>query len=172
LFLQSFIYIVSVFVLSYKKLTAKETAMHINLKDGRLYETADGRRFRVKQKDKMFYCETSFNGYWRADGLAFVSHKRLHQPEDNLIREVEEMRWVPVMGGDLIRMDKLDDGGLYRRRGQHLQQQITRAEAKARGVVEQPAVRQYFGKYWIEYQFIKGSVEVTTSAGRRVILSL
>lgn len=68
----------------------------MELKNGGLYETKHGARFRVSTEVGLFVC-SSFGGHWSKDGRAsgkmWVNgdYRRPH-----LVREVDECRWVPA----------------------------------------------------------------------------
>ena len=64
----------------------------MQLQNGGLYETRDGRRFRVeKGSNGIFTCKSSFPGEW--DGYGKCSSRR---QQDNLVHRVDEYRLVPV----------------------------------------------------------------------------
>lgn len=99
----------------------------MKLEAGKLYETVDGRRFRVtyNESSRVFECNKSYSGYWRADAAAFVEH--MYRPEDNLVREVVEKRWVP------INEYAIEEGMILSKvRGRHWQEYISRDEARRR----------------------------------------
>ncbi len=68
----------------------------MQLQDGGLYETKQGKRFRVTLDAGFFVCR-SFGGFWYADGEAagkVTIDGRYRRP--HLVREVLEQRWIPV----------------------------------------------------------------------------
>lgn len=101
----------------------------MQLKDGGLYETKHGKRFRVTDNgDYTFSCR-SFGGYWYADGRSvgkvWIDGK---ERKPNLIREIDESRWVPISA--------CDDAGMGPARYlafKHRQKLVSRVEAKAIG---------------------------------------
>lgn len=103
----------------------------MQLQDGKLYETADGRRFRVTlcAATRYFECPQSYSGSWIDNGASYL------RAEDNLIRLVPENRWISVCQND----DK-EEGRIYRWERGHLQMQVTREEAKRMAPNYNPAV--------------------------------
>lgn len=105
----------------------------MQLKDGGLYETKHGKRFRVTQRaDGAFTCR-SFGGCWSADGRATG---RMWINDDyrkpHLVVEVDETRWVPLSHDESSRA--LGDG-LVRYVSGHRQKRITRSEAQHLGAL-------------------------------------
>lgn len=93
----------------------------LNLQDGKLYETRDGRRFRVTKKDDGLYKCRSHDSGWFSDGSA-----RNLNYKDYLVKETEQYRWIPVRGNT----DNLKEGETYRYRRGHVQRRVTREEAQ------------------------------------------
>jgi hypothetical protein len=92
----------------------------MQLQDGKLYETRDGRRFRVTKKGARFDCSSHSAG-WFVDGSSCnLNHN------DDLIREVEEYRWIPVRGNE----EAMEHGKIYRMWRGHVQQRVTREKAQ------------------------------------------
>lgn len=98
----------------------------LRLEDGKLYETLNGDRFRVKydKRTNSYACEAC-NRAWRADGTSIdyegvVAHY--------LVREVPEYRWVPVRVTEARDLKKNE---IYRNHYGHIQRRVTRAEAQA-----------------------------------------
>jgi hypothetical protein len=106
---------------AYKEASAKEKTMQ--LQDGKLYETADGRRFRVKLcvANRYFECPQSYSSSWIDNGTSYLC------AEDNLVRLVEENRWVSVSEDVIPKEDRV-----YRWKRGHLQMRVTREEARRR----------------------------------------
>jgi hypothetical protein len=99
---------------------AKERMM-LKLRDGGLYETRCGQRARVIERGGNFFCPRSFETGWFDDGSSMSLRS-----DEYLVREIQEMRWVP------IREEQISESMLVRRRGDcHWQQLVTRAEARA-----------------------------------------
>ena len=91
----------------------------MKLENGKLYEARNGQRFRVTQRaDGHFEC-CSYTSVWNKEGLTVLDGY-------DLIREVEQYRWIPVRGNT----DNLKEGETYRYRRGHVQKQVTRAEAQ------------------------------------------
>lgn len=68
----------------------------MQLRDGGLYETKHGKRFRVTETGGVFECR-SFSGRWDGSGQAYGQmwiNDKYRKP--HLIREVDESRWVPA----------------------------------------------------------------------------
>jgi len=97
----------------------------IKLQDGKLYESVNGERFRVKwdQKLSRFVCPQSSYVRWDYDG--FPSDGNLGSA---LVREIPELRWVPVGKG--YELHELDDNVIYTVKRGHLYRQVTRDEAQ------------------------------------------
>ena len=101
----------------------------MKLQDGKLYETADGRRFRVTYNSVLncFQCPKSFSDSWSTTGKAY-------KVGDDLVREIEEFRWVPVSQENMGHPD-----GFYRVHRRHLQKQVMRSElVKPKKIPESP----------------------------------
>lgn len=68
----------------------------MELKNGGLYETKHGARFRVHLEDGLFVC-SSFGGHWSKDGRASCKvwvngdYRKPH-----LVTEIDECRWIPA----------------------------------------------------------------------------
>lgn len=94
----------------------------MKLQNGKLYETRDGRRFRVTwdKITNIFTCPRSYPYAWEPDG---ISTMRFY---DNLVREVEEKRWVPIQESDIW------ENKIVRKRRGHWQMLVTREEAQRR----------------------------------------
>ncbi len=92
----------------------------MQLQDGKLYETRDGRRFRVTKKGAKYDC-CSLVGGWFVDGSACNLNYK-----DNLVDEVKEYRWIPVRGN----ADAMEHGKIYRMWRGHVQQRVTRETAQ------------------------------------------
>lgn len=101
----------------------------MKLEDGKLYETSDGRRFRVTHNKprNWFDCLQSYNGSWAENGHS------LNSTLDDLVRVVEENRWISVSEEDSHKEDQI-----YRWKRGHLQMQVTRGEAKRRAPNYEP----------------------------------
>lgn len=100
----------------------------ITLKDGKLYESVDGERFRVTQvkRTKQFECKQC-NKQWAADGMPVGGSHSLSNTGSWLVREVPEMRWVPIRVGGVC---DFREGSIYRVHHGHFQKQVTREEAQ------------------------------------------
>lgn len=103
----------------------------MQLKDGGLYETKHGKRFRVTQRaDGTFTCR-SFGGCWSADGRA---SGRMWINDDyrkpHLVVEVDEYRWVPASEGESAGMFLPHS---FRSYDGHRQKRVTRAVAQKIG---------------------------------------
>lgn len=101
----------------------------MQLESGKLYETKQGKRYRVTGIDTYgnptYTCD-SFGGFWYADGFAKGKvgmdgkRKRPH-----LIKEVDESRWVPIPRDYYI-----SESTKIRTNGRHVQMQVSRETAK------------------------------------------
>jgi len=106
----------------------------MELQDGKLYETRDGRRVRVSFVEGRFVCPRSFRVGWFADGR----HMGVDSGDD-LVREVEETRWVPACGLD--NAERLKAGKIYRIYRGHWQEQVSRDEARRRAPNYKPSTK-------------------------------
>jgi hypothetical protein len=105
----------------------KETKenMMFQLRDGGLYETRDGRRARVTTKNGVrFNCPKSFPSFWLHTG------EHLSNSDDDLVREIDEKRWVPLCGIDTA-FEQTSEDMIYRIHKGHVQQLVTRDKARA-----------------------------------------
>ena len=97
--------------------------MRIQLQDGKLYETVDGERFRVKEDRAKghFTCEACGKA-WTRDGMPLKGTQQLAYVGSWLVREVPEVRWVSV--------HDIDDHGVFKFKGVHSYKQVTREQAQ------------------------------------------
>lgn len=105
----------------------------LKLRDGGLYETRDGRRARVTRFGDRFMCPKSFPVGWFDDGQHFSNS------DDDLVREIDEKRWVPLCGLDNA-FEQLSENMTYRIHKGHVQQLVTRAKARAMQPSYEPPV--------------------------------
>ena len=101
--------------------------MRIQLKDGKLYESVDGDRFRVtyNRKTNRFECK-SCSKEWLIDGSPADGHGSYYVGHW-LVREIPEMRWVSVYACGI---DDLEQGAIYKTKGKHVFKQVTREQAR------------------------------------------
>ena len=101
--------------------------MRIQLKDGKLYESVDGDRFRVtyNRKTNRFECK-SCSKEWLIDGSPADGHGSYYVGHW-LVREIPEMRWVTV---GVLGIDDLEQGEIYKTKGKHVLKQVTREQAR------------------------------------------
>jgi len=101
--------------------------MRIQLKDGKLYESVDGDRFRVtyNRKTNRFECK-SCSKEWLIDGSPADGHGSYYVGHW-LVREIPEMRWVTV---GVLGVDDLEQGEIYKTKGKHVFKQVTREQAR------------------------------------------
>lgn len=99
--------------------------MRIQLKEGKLYETVDGDRFRVtyNRKAHRFECKPC-GKEWLVDGTPTKGHSAMAYIGHWLVREIPEMRWVSVYAADL------EPGAVYKTKGKHTFKQVTREQAQ------------------------------------------
>lgn len=102
--------------------------MRIQLKDGQLYESVDGNRFRVtyNRKTHRFECK-SCGKEWLVDGTPTKGHSATAYVGNWLVREIPEKRWVSVA---VLGVDDLESGAIYKTKGKHVFKQVTREEAR------------------------------------------
>lgn len=102
--------------------------MRIQLKDGKLYESVDGSRFRVtyNRKTHRFECK-SCGKEWLVDGTPSTGHSATAYVGHWLVREIPEMRWVTV---GVLGLDYLERGAIYKTKGKHVFKQVTREQAR------------------------------------------
>lgn len=100
----------------------------MQLKDGGLYETKRGQRFRIwRESNGTFHCR-SFGGYWTADGRAVGrSWYADGYRKPHLVVEAREERWVPLSHGELAQ------GHAFRTVDGHRQKLVTREQAQKIG---------------------------------------
>ncbi len=100
----------------------------IKLQDGKLYESVDGERFRVKWSLKLhrFECLAA-NQAWGDDGVPVRASNPDGYIGRYLVREVQEYRWVPVRGNDTL---GLAENEIFRMQRGHIQRRVTRDEAR------------------------------------------
>ena len=121
----------------------------MQLRDGGLYETKHGKRFRVTETGGVFKCRSfGDGGFWDADGSAIGKvwmDGKLRKP--HLIREIDESRWVPASREKWVSTPgdrRLTDG-------RHHQVLVSREEAKriaqeGRDKAAQPSVDSFAAK--------------------------
>jgi hypothetical protein len=91
----------------------------MQLQDGKLYETANGQRFRVtKLYSNYFVCPKSTSIVWDNAGLAtHVSY--------DLSKEVDERRWIPIRLSEindyLVEIDYVEPMQIRKVKGRHFQ---------------------------------------------------
>lgn len=96
----------------------------MKLQNGGLYETRNGRRFRVKETGPgIFTCKSSFPKAWNSEGKCDNPRSR-----DNLVRRVDEYRLVPVPRRDVPNSVTAE----FVRQGNHWFEVVSREEAKRR----------------------------------------
>lgn len=102
--------------------------MRIQLKDGNLYESVDGDRFRVtyNRKTHRFECKAC-GKEWLVDGTPTEGHSSTVYVGNWLVREIPEMRWVTV---GAYGIDDLESGEIYKTKGRHVFKQVTREQAR------------------------------------------
>ena len=102
--------------------------MRIQLKEGNLYESVDGQRFRVtyNRKTHRFECK-SCGKEWLVDGTPTKGHSATAYVGNWLVREIPEMRWVSVYACGI---DDLEQGAIYKTKGKHVFKQVTREQAR------------------------------------------
>jgi hypothetical protein len=141
----------------------------IKLQDGKLYESVNGERFRVKwdQKLSRFVCPQS--SYVRWDYDRFPSDGNLGSA---LVREIPELRWVSINEEDVT------NGMVVTKKRGHWYRQVTRDEAQrlAPNYKQQEQVltnREQLGaKIESVRQGDKDFLRITTPSGKVVIVEV
>lgn len=104
------------------------------LEDNGLYETRDGRRFRVKKDGNRFVCPKSFTSSWNRVGTC-------EDPYDDLVRKVDESRWISVCGLSKFEYEA-EEGAIYTVVNGHVQRCVTREYAQRLAKLRRGEVRE------------------------------
>lgn len=145
----------------------------VKLQDGKIYENMNGDRFRVTWNGSKgcFECRRSSRVGWGRDGLATSGDMW-----DALVREVPELRWVPM--SKVYDLCELDNDVIYTVKRGHLFKQVTRAEAQRMAPNYKPPEQilikreQLGAKIESVRQGTKDFLRITTPAGKVVIVEV
>ena len=103
----------------------------MELKDGGLYQTKQGKRYRVFFRNGIFVCP-SFGGYWFSNGTAMGKVRmdgKCKKP--HLISEVDESRYVSVSLAECNQLPNSVLDAEYATDGRHWFKRVSLDEAKA-----------------------------------------